>query len=272
MAEPTVAVVDVGSNSLHLQVVRGGELLCLQRAEVRMGRLVEGRIDGPTVKAASEALAAFHAEARSWGAELQAFGTAALRDATNRDEVLATLPVRVEVLSGEQEARLAYRGAAEALDLRGPSVVFDLGGRSTEVVRGVGPTVFEAFSLPVGHLNLARGTRPDFHLVAHLRGQLIGTAGTALTLARIAAAGRGESPPTRHGLSISRDELRELHPRIGRGESLPGSDPRRADTLYAGAGAVLALLEALDAPGYVTSEAGLREGLVAHCLELAEAC
>ena len=268
-----MAVVDVGSNSLHLQVVRGGELLHLQRAPVQLGRLVDGGIDEATIRAAAAALADFQTEARRWGAELQAFGTAALRDATNRDEVLRALPTPVHLLTGEEEAALAYRGAAKALDLTGPSVVFDLGGRSTEVVLGVGATVVEAHTLPFGHLTLSPGFRLDLESIAHLRGKLVGTAGTALTLARMAAFARGERPDSRHGLHVTVDELRGLVHRIAGpgGEALPGSDPRRAETLLVGANAVLALVETLDAPSYLSSEAGLREGLIAWCLDRAEA-
>ena len=220
-----------------------------------------------SVRAASDALTEFESIAEGYGASLKCFATAALRDAANRDEVLSLLPMPVTVLSPEQEAELAYRGAVKALGLSGPTIVFDLGGRSTEVVQGLGTDIRESWSFPVGHLTLHERTA-DFSPVAGARGRLVGTAGTALTLGRMAATARGENPVNRHALEVDLKELRALVKRIDDSPDpgqLPGSDPRRAATLKVAAHAVLQLVETLDAPGYITSEAGLREGLVEAC-------
>ena len=253
---------------MHLQIVRGDNVLALRRAGVQLGRLVDGAIPQHTIREAADALARFEAVADEYGAHMQTFATAALRDATNRDEVLGQLPVPVTVLTGEREASLSYLGAIRALGLNGPTIVFDLGGRSTEVVRGVGQEVTEAFSLPFGHLTLGESTVADYSSIAHLRGRLVGTAGTALTLGRMAAALRDENPVTRHALEVSAAELDALVEKIDNAldpGALAGSDPRRSATLREGAHGVLALVRTLNAPGFVTSEAGLREGLVESC-------
>ncbi len=268
VAEHTIAVVDVGSNSLHLQIVRGEEVLVVRRSAIRLGEFVGRCIPLPAVHATVEALEQFDEEARRHGAELHVFATAALRDADNRNEVLSLVPFPIRVLSGVEEAAMVYMGASRALGVEGSAVVFDLGGRSTEVIRGEGFRPLECFSLPFGHLTLTPGVPPDFRTVDHLRGRLVGTAGTALTLGNMAAAKRGESPSSRHGLPVSLGELEDLVEALDRSHdpaSLPGSDPRRADTLRAGAHGVLTLVRALGAPGFITSEGGLRSGLIEDC-------
>lgn len=262
-----IAVVDMGSNSLHLQVVRGRKVLALHRAAVQLGNLVDDNIPLSMVREAADALSHFESIADGYGASMKCFATAALRDAQNRDEVLSLLPTPVTILSPVQEAEMAYQGAVQALGLSGPTIVFDLGGRSTEVVRGLGTDVRETWSFPVGHLTLHERTA-DFSPVAGARGRLVGTAGTAMTLGRMAAAARGENPVTRHALEVDLDELRAVVESIDDSVDpgmLPGSDPRRGATLRVAAHAVLKLVETLAAPGYVTSEAGLREGLVEAC-------
>ena len=82
-------------------------------------------------------------------------GTAALRTASNRDEVIDHIRKRtgftVEAISGEEEARLAYLAVKAELGLdRGSLVVFDTGGGSSQFTFGEGDEVVERFSVPVG--------------------------------------------------------------------------------------------------------------------------
>ena len=95
-------------------------------------------------------------EARKHGAlAIVAVGTAGLRIAANRDDVVAAIEqrtgVHIEVISGEDEARLAYLAAKSSLDLAaGSLVVFDTGGGSSQFTFGRGNDVEERFSVDVG--------------------------------------------------------------------------------------------------------------------------
>ena len=91
---------------------------------------------------------------------IAAVGTAGLRNAPNRqvflDAVHARTGVDVEVISGEEEARLAYVAATSALPLaRGTLVVFDSGGGSSQFTFGDGTRVDERFSVDVGAVRFA---------------------------------------------------------------------------------------------------------------------
>lgn len=286
-----VAVVDMGSNSLHLQVVESGPqgrtTLHTARAAVRLGDLDQGRLRPQAMQAAVTALLEFQTKAQSLGASLHTVSaTAALRDASNGHELahlLAPHRLQLEVLSGTDEATLIYKGACAALDLDA-ALVIDLGGRSTEFALGHGAQLQELLSLNVGHISAAQ--QPDDARVAWCRRGLSGasqffardlppvvlTAGTALTLGRMALVAAGLSSPADpvQGRAVPRLALerciREVlqHPDP---TSLPGSDPRRADTLKAGALALGCILEGLTAETLLLSRAALREGLVERALE-----
>lgn len=286
-----VAVVDMGSNSLHLQVVQAGpdgrETLHTARAAVRLGDLDDGRLRPQAMQAAVTALLDFQTQAQSLGASLHTVSaTAALRDASNGHELahlLAPHRLQLEVLSGADEGTLIYKGACAALDLDA-ALVIDLGGRSTEFALGHGQQVDEVLSLSVGHISSAQ--QSDETRVAWCRRGLSGasqffardlppvvlTAGTALTLGRMALVASGVASPAEpvQGRSVPRLELERCirtvlqHPDP---TSLPGSDPRRHDTLKAGALALGCILEGLTAETLLLSRAALREGLVERALE-----
>src|SRR4051812_46316402 len=159
---PRYAVIDVGTNSVKLRVAErrdGGLEPVVDRAEVT--RLGEGLYDGGEVSptAASrtaDAIAAMADEARLDGATaIAAVGTAGLRAATNSAAVLRTIEERsgvaVEVISGDEEGRLAYLAVRSGLPAAaGSLVVFDTGGGSSQFTFGEGDRVLERFSVPVG--------------------------------------------------------------------------------------------------------------------------
>ena len=106
-----LAVVDMGSNSLHLQVVNpAGETLHVARASVRLGDLDQGRLRAGPMDAAAQALAGFQRLSREHGAELRVISaTAAVRDCSNPQDLaqrLSPLNLDLEVLSGDDEGKL----------------------------------------------------------------------------------------------------------------------------------------------------------------------
>lgn len=172
-----VAAIDLGTNSVRLLVAdvpdagaardSGGARLApvevLRRSEVvRLGEGVDA-----TGRLADAALARTRARLEEYAGECSRLGvvrlamaaTSATRDAANRDDLdaivraaLAPWGARLRVLSGDEEARATFTGAVAAVraaGLPGPYVVVDLGGGSTEVVRG-DTAVEDAVSLDLG--------------------------------------------------------------------------------------------------------------------------
>ncbi|HVL33082.1 MAG TPA: exopolyphosphatase, partial [Actinomycetota bacterium] len=142
-----VAVVDVGTNSVRLLIAdRRGTRLVEAVRDLQITRLGENVDrthalgDGPRARTV-RAVAEFVRRARAAGADaIRVIATSAVRDAGNRDAFLdavrAESDVVPEVLSGEDEARLGFLGATMEIPAPAPYLVVDIGGGSTEFVRG----------------------------------------------------------------------------------------------------------------------------------------
>lgn len=176
MTSSRVAAIDCGTNSIRLLVAdvdsTTGVLTELDRRMevVRLGQGVDR-----TGRLAPEALARTLDQAAEYAAVIEELGatrtrfvaTSATRDAENRGEfvegVLARLGVEPEVVSGNEEAELSFRGATGvvAAHHEGPFVVVDLGGGSTELVLGTDAPE-AAWSMDVGCVRLTeRHLRSD---------------------------------------------------------------------------------------------------------------
>ncbi|WP_187369371.1 Ppx/GppA phosphatase family protein [Baekduia soli] len=168
------ACIDIGSNTTRLLVAepdaaRPGHLteVAAQRAFIRLTAQERRRgVPADKAQAIAEAVSEQARAARGHGAgALRVVATAALREAEGRDALLARLEsaagVRVEVLSGAEEARLAFAGATAGLPAgTGLVLVADVGGGSTELAAGVpGGAVQWWASLPIGS-----GALADAHL------------------------------------------------------------------------------------------------------------
>ncbi len=289
------AAIDIGTNSVRLLVadVEDGRITpVLQRMEIT--RLGEGLSQSPvlipqaigrTVRAVRE----FAAEAEQAGAaSLVVFGTSALREAHNRATLERDLkPLRVRILTGEQEAELSFFGALAGLpDLTGRILVLDIGGGSTELTLGTRERIEARTSLPLGAVRLTeRFIRSDpaaevelealSRTVAQSLGPYrktfsrpdvaVGVGGTATTLVAVDLALDPYDPTRVHGARLSRQKVSSM----ARGlcamplalrRRLPGLQPERADIICAGAVLLATLLRELEIPELVVSESDLLWG------------
>lgn len=157
------AAVDVGSNSVRLLVV-DADGVNVDR-HMRITRLAAGvdrtgQLDDAAIARTVEAIGEFAARWRSLGVRdrVRITSTSAVRDAGDRhrflDAVESAVGVRPEVLSGHQEAALAFAGATGAVDVAMPTAVLDIGGGSTEIVLGDRDGVQDAVSLQLGCVRL----------------------------------------------------------------------------------------------------------------------
>ncbi|QHC56551.1 exopolyphosphatase [Rathayibacter tanaceti] len=170
MSSPTrVAAFDCGTNSLRLLIadVDDGRLVDVQRRTelVRLGHGVDrtGRFDPAALERTLAVTREYAAAAREAGAaRLRFVATSATRDADDRADFLAAveriLGVTPETVTGDEEARLSFRGAVSAVDSARPVLVVDLGGGSTELVLG-GAEPEQAHSMDVGSVRLTERHR-----------------------------------------------------------------------------------------------------------------
>jgi exopolyphosphatase/guanosine-5'-triphosphate,3'-diphosphate pyrophosphatase len=161
------ACIDVGSNTTRLLVadtVPGGtQDVVNERVFTLIGRSLGdgGLIPAEKVQEVADVVAEQAERARELGAErMRVVATAAIRRAVNARELAAAVEdragVALDVLGGEDEARLAFSGAARVAGVLGSLAVIDVGGGSTEVAIGTGGgRVLHAESLPIGSSVLA---------------------------------------------------------------------------------------------------------------------
>jgi len=295
--------IDIGSNSIRLLVLEaidGGEPSAIVRAgeACRLGRGLDrtGRIEPETATRAAGIVADFTRRARQLGAAHLVVGaTAAIRDAANGSEVAALIEERsglpVRVLSGEEEARLMFQSVVSGLGSmarRNPSVVFDLGGGSTEVVSGLGDQPGRWASLRFGAVTLTEkyiSSNPpsdnemadleshvDRELMHHCASMpsrtpiLAGVGGTVTVLASLDRGLESYDPTLLEGWTIESARLEQLIRRVA---AAPEDERRqwtvmgagRSDIIVAGVLVVGRIAARFPSRGLVCSTQGLRFGL-----------
>lgn len=282
-----LGALDLGSNSFHLLVAQtdGSKLTKLgsHKEVLRLGAVVRerGRLDDETFERALSSVARALAAARSLGAKtVVSVATSALRDAGNGDKFceacFSRLGVRVELLSGDDEARLAYLGARSALESTvGRVLVADVGGGSLELALGDGPECHEVRSLPLGFLRLAgafplaetggparlaRFVQLECERARFQLGRfdtLLLSGGTARAIGKLLGGGVA---------SASAKQVRELCDELcasPRAKLLRlGVHPARAETLGAGAAVISGLISGFGQRELRISPRGLREGVI----------
>ena len=305
-----VGAVDCGTNSIRLLVAdvdpeRGTLVDVVRRMEVvRLGYGVDrtGRIDPVAMERTLAMAGEYAAQCREVGAERVRFvATSASRDASNADEFVVGVRaafshygIAPEVISGDEEAALSFRGATGELRARGipgPYLVVDLGGGSTEFVRGT-ETVEAARSVDIGCVrmterHLVSDPPTDAEVAAAVRdinaaidsaaevvdfagvGALVGLAGSVTTITAH-ALGLGAYDPERIHLTEldSDDVLRAcealLHMSRTDRAALGFMHPGRVDVIGAGAlvwHEVVRRLAELGVRRVITSEHDILDGI-----------
>jgi exopolyphosphatase / guanosine-5'-triphosphate,3'-diphosphate pyrophosphatase len=300
-----IGVLDVGSNSAHLEIldVRPGDPPRAVATVKRPTLLADatdagGRIRPPAVERIVDAVGATARAARERNVdELIAFATASVRDAANRDAVVARVAaetgVRLGHLTGRDEARLTFLAAREWYGWSaGTMLLLDIGGGSVEIAHGDGEEPALAASLPLGAVRLTReylpGDPPPARHIRRLRrmvyerlaatgGEIrrlpaprlvVATSKTFKQLARLTGApGPGAGPYTPR--TLYRDRLRERLPALAEADDrerarLPGVSKTRAHQILAGAIVAEALMTVLDVTHADVCPWALREGVVAR--------
>lgn len=312
MSARPVAAIDCGTNSIRLLIARlddDGRVVDLERHMeiVRLGYGVDrtGRFDPAAIDRALDACRRYARLIEHHGAEeLRFAATSATRDAANRDEftgaVRDILGVSPEVIAGEEEAELSFRGAVETLpDLPGSErLVVDIGGGSTELVRGAdGPR--DRISLDMGsvriterHLHADPPTPTQIDaairdidalldqaspiLTAPGLDALVGVAGTVTTLTALQLGIETYSPDVTHGARLPIAQALQYCDRLVRmprceRSALRAIHPGRVDVIGAGALIWARILQRvaesspLDAA--VTSEHDILDGIALSILD-----
>jgi exopolyphosphatase / guanosine-5'-triphosphate,3'-diphosphate pyrophosphatase len=269
-----LAALDVGSNTVLMLAVECGEnenprVLADMARITRLGRGVDasGHLDPESAARTLDTIVEFSSHARALGVEeIVGAATAALRDAANGSDFLASVKQRagvaLEIISGQTEAQLSYLSTRKGLGIRAAEklLIVDIGGGSTELIRAEPGHGLEVVSLQLGSVRLTERVihhdPPTAAEAETLRGvvdkslrelgwnfrpaETVGIAGTVTTLCAIALGLERYSPESVHGYRLGAAEVLRLIELLGsmpleQRKQLPGMEPGRADVLFAGA-------------------------------------
>ncbi|BEL08761.1 phosphatase [Actinoplanes sichuanensis] len=304
---PRLGVLDVGSNTVNLVVAEAASGLPLpvhtweRRPRLAHRLPADGTIGPEALERMLDAVAGAVDESRRAGVNrMFAYTTAVVRDAPNREAVLAAVHehtgVRLGTLTGIEDARLTFLAARRWLGWQaGPMLMVDIGGGCLEVAFGRDRLPESAMSLPLGAGRLTRefltdGDPPSPRAVRRLRRHVreqfaevaartsweaprtsVAASKTFQQLARLAGAA-----PLRLGPFVPR-ELRAsaLRPWIKRlaampspkRSHLPGVSPHRARQILAGAIVAYEVMRRLGVESLIICPWGLREGILLRELE-----
>jgi exopolyphosphatase/guanosine-5'-triphosphate,3'-diphosphate pyrophosphatase len=289
------AVIDVGTNTLLLLIV--DEQLRRVVDLCRFGRLGKG-LDA-SGRLAPEAIARSLEICREYRAVIDAHGvratyviaTQAVREAGNAREFVEPaeriLDASIEIIAGAREAELAALAVSRTFPELASAhyLVVDVGGGSTELIDVDRARVVSATSVPIGAVRLTerhvRHDPPGDSELAALAGDVdralaplalpsgvpvVGTAGTATTIAAAELALATYDPDRVTGLHLPRAAIDALLTRLAHATTaervaMPGIEPQRADVIVAGVAIYARVLARVDAPALVTCDRGIRWGL-----------
>jgi exopolyphosphatase / guanosine-5'-triphosphate,3'-diphosphate pyrophosphatase len=294
-----VAAIDCGTNSIRLLVadVAGGTVTdVVRRMEiVRLGQGVDrtGRLAPEAIERTRVALAGYAAQVAELGAtRTRMVATSASRDAANAAEfqamVVDALGVAPEVVTGDEEARLSFAGAVRGLPPSWPApyLVADIGGGSTELVRGTS-TVDAAISVDIGCVRMTErhlhadpptaaqiamaeadiGTAVGTALSAVGSGKtLVGLAGSVTTVAGIALGLPHYDPQRIHHARIAYPDVAKVTVDLLAATrqarlALAVMHPGRADVIGAGALILRVIMERAGFDAVIASEHDILDGI-----------
>jgi exopolyphosphatase/guanosine-5'-triphosphate,3'-diphosphate pyrophosphatase len=299
-----LGVLDVGSNTIHLQVMDAHPgarptPTTNYKVELRLTEYldVSGAISTAGVQLLNDAIQEAVAHARvNETDEILAFATSAVRDATNGAQIISDInkkhEIDLQVLDGDDEASMTFLAVRRWLGWSaGKLLVLDIGGGSLEIASGINENPEATISMPLGAARLTRefltgdpysskgiknlekyaeevlrDSMPN-SLRTHDADHFVATSKTFRTLARICGQWYGDNPKI-----IERSSLKSAMPRLiemtnkSRAE-LPGVSASRAQQIVAGGIVALAVMDRLDVDEAEICPWALREGIVLRRLD-----
>jgi exopolyphosphatase/guanosine-5'-triphosphate,3'-diphosphate pyrophosphatase len=304
-----VAAIDCGTNSIRLLIAEpdgAGDLIDLERRleVVRLGQGVDacGEFHPDALRrtfAAVDQYAELIKKADVEVEQVHFVATSATRDVTNRDSFFAGVRTRLgvvpDVISGEREALLSFKGALSRVTPEGePVLVMDIGGGSTELITGnTAGELYSAISLDIGSVRvterflkqnpvadddlaqaagyvdgLLAGSGVDFGSI----GTWIGVAGTVTTLAGVYLELEHYDRERVHGAVIPLPAVEDLLHRLARMtvaeiRALPSMHPGRADVITGGALIAARVAARVKVEDLIVSESDILDGIALQLID-----
>ena len=301
------AVIDIGTNSIKLLVgeVTDGVVRPIdersEQTRLGAGFYETHELQSAPIAQTASAVARFVALARDASAiSVRAIATSAARDAKNADQLIDAVRtasgLRIEIISGDQEAEWVFRGVTSEAALHNRRLlILDVGGGSTEFILGEHEHYSFRRSFPLGSVRLLEKLRPsDPPSLADLAGcrtslaefvreqiapdmqpwlndatsepvTLVGTGGTTTILARMVKKLEGFNREEIDGTVLTREQVLDYmvdlwSKPLALRRTLPGLPPNRADVIIMGVAIYEAIMQQFKLPELYVSTRGLRFG------------
>ena len=294
-----VAIIDIGSKSIKFFVGEKQEDGTIKTlldtndiAALGEGLSKTGRISDEALERNAQSVKNFAEKAKELEAEkIVAVGTMALRSAENSADFVARVKelcgVEVQIIPGEEEARLSYLAVLSGLSLQdGELVIFDTGGGSTEFIFGQGTELKNRFSVNLGSNRITEMFFTDDPVkegsveaalaqidkefaeagVCGKPAQLVGMGGTVTSMGAVRHMMDKYKPEIIQGSALTKLDVEEqlaayAKRTVEERRAIPGLQPKRADVILTGACILKVIMERLNAPQLTISDRGLRHGL-----------
>ncbi len=289
-------IMDIGSNSMRLSIIKQfshGEFYVVDehKSSPRLSNsiLPDGTLSQRGIDDLMTHLREFQGLCKAYGvSQLIAIGTAAIRSAKNRDDIIQqvhrAIGLEIQIISGEEEALLGYSAITHTLRVD-TAYIIDIGGGSTEISLLEGGRLIATHSFPFGAVTLSHSwptnsTRESIqsamnpiieamrskpYLCAHPGIEIIGIGGTIRSLASV-HQGRINYPLSiTHNYTLRADEIRETITwlaslPVNQRKKVEGLSKDRVDLIVPGSTILLALIEVLHSQQVRVSGRGLRDG------------
>lgn len=294
-----IGIIDIGSNSIRLVVyeLTAGSAYRVVDESKRSARLSgkvtpDGRLESEQIRGIVEILQHFQKLCAAHRTDsIRTVATAAIRNATNSEQIVAELEsatgLRIEVLSGDEEAQLGFYGMINTMEMT-DGFLIDIGGGSTEISLFRDRKLLRSVSLPYGCVNASRliaqdgpVTDADIARIRHMITRalepypwvrlhpglpLVGLGGTVRNLCKIHQRQIRYSLPVTHNYRMSGDEMLRLQDRLAslpldKRKKVDGLSSDRADILVPGTVILTTVYMLAESSEYRISGAGLRDGL-----------
>ena len=298
MSSDNYAAIDCGTNSTRLLIGNKLETFDRQMRITRLGQDVAktGELSGEAMSRVLEALGDFRKRFENHGvSKVRMVATSAARDASNKDdffdEVESIIGVKPELLTGEEEGRLAFAGAiAELKPSEGPFLLVDIGGGSTEFVFGsqeaenvhscqigcvrlteefvendppLPEELHACLSVTEGHIDDVIREIPNIKQAV----TLVGLAGTVSSVAAIELGLAEYNREKIHHFRLSKDAVEDVFRTLAtenRRERIfnPGLEEDRADVIVAGTSILVKIMRQLGFAECLVSESDILDGIL----------
>ena len=295
----TYATIDIGSNSILLYIAekdtKGNLNRILDKSEItRLGKNLNktGFLSKDSVETSLIVLKEYRNICSEYDvSEIASVGTMALRTAKNSNEFIEHVNketgISIEIISGEEEARLSYLAVKSGIGINDKTIIFDIGGGSTEFIYCDDTGIRNRFSINIGAVrfteNLLKSdpVKPDelrfagelinkeISIINFEKGikSLIGSGGTVTNLAAVKHKMINYDPDVVQGTEINLDELQIqisefFRKTIEERMKIPGLEPKRADVILAGALIIKCIMKNTCLDKFIVSDYGVRHGLM----------